>query len=229
LYIPYPGTPDGGYSYKFQTPGSEAAASSVNVDSTPRLSFRAQSPSPLSSTGPSTGAASAVIGSSSPFFANVSRPTQPNFALEVSKAKSKRRQARLTAEDRRRICEQHLANPKLKQESLGALFGVERSTVSKILKNRERWLDPDNRTPSARTSLPRYPGLERELVEWCRNTLASADGGGRITDDMLRSRALVIASKSEAQVRKRFKASAGWMEGFKVGPLASNLTFLYSA
>jgi hypothetical protein len=130
--------------------------------------------------------------------------------------KNKRRLAKLTADDRKRICEQYLLNPKMKQATLGALFGVERSTVSKILKNRDRWLaPPDSPVPVARPSMARYPELEGKLVEWCRVQLATMDGE-RLTDEMIKSQALAMAAASEAEVRKRFKASTGWMEGFKV-------------
>lgn len=41
-------------------------------------------------------------------------------------------------------------NPDMRQEDIAAQFGVERSTVSKILKNRAKWLkvsaDEDHRS-----------------------------------------------------------------------------------
>ena len=41
---------------------------------------------------------------------------------------------------RRQICIHARDHPGLKQEDIAAVFGVERSTVSKILKQKARWL-----------------------------------------------------------------------------------------
>ena len=38
------------------------------------------------------------------------------------------------------MCEKHRDNPELKQDQLAQMFSVERSTVSKILKNSKKWL-----------------------------------------------------------------------------------------
>ncbi|CRK14902.1 hypothetical protein BN1723_021026, partial [Verticillium longisporum] len=34
----------------------------------------------------------------------------------------------------------------MKQTEIGAMFGVERSTVSKVLRNKEKYLFPEDRT-----------------------------------------------------------------------------------
>jgi hypothetical protein len=47
---------------------------------------------------------------------------------------------RLCNGDRKKMCLEHLANPELKQEQLAQMFSVERSTVSKILKNKDKWI-----------------------------------------------------------------------------------------
>lgn len=41
------------------------------------------------------------------------------------------------------MCAMHLENPDMKQEALAVEFKVERSTVSKILKHKEKWLNSD--------------------------------------------------------------------------------------
>lgn len=48
---------------------------------------------------------------------------------------------RLWSTDRKKICVFHRDNPGLKQEEIALHFGVERSTVSKILKEKDRWLN----------------------------------------------------------------------------------------
>ncbi|KAH9936650.1 uncharacterized protein B0H18DRAFT_328253 [Fomitopsis serialis] len=53
----------------------------------------------------------------------------------------KHRKQRLWSTDRKKICMCHRDNPGMKQEEIAARFGVERSTVSKILKEKDRWLN----------------------------------------------------------------------------------------
>jgi DNA-binding XRE family transcriptional regulator len=47
---------------------------------------------------------------------------------------------RLYNVDRRAICQFHINNPSLRQEDIARKYGVERSTISKILKNKAKWL-----------------------------------------------------------------------------------------
>lgn len=47
---------------------------------------------------------------------------------------------KLTDQDRRNICRHREANPSVKQDIIAERFNIERSTVSKILKNKEHWL-----------------------------------------------------------------------------------------
>jgi len=47
---------------------------------------------------------------------------------------------RLCNGDRKKMCLEHITNPELKQEQLAQMFNVERSTVSKILKNKDKWM-----------------------------------------------------------------------------------------
>lgn len=58
----------------------------------------------------------------------------------VDEPRAKGRKMRLCNGDRKKMCQMHLDNPEWKQEQLAKLFDVERSTVSKILKNKESWL-----------------------------------------------------------------------------------------
>ena len=39
-----------------------------------------------------------------------------------------------------KICRMHEDNPEMRQQDIAHKFAVERSTVSKILKDKERWL-----------------------------------------------------------------------------------------
>ncbi|KAK8026922.1 hypothetical protein PG991_003978 [Apiospora marii] len=78
----------------------------------------------------------------------------------------------LSDDDRRRMCQYAADNPKSKQTEIGAKFGVERrrSTVSKVLRNKDRWLSQEDRSGSP---VKRIKGknvdVERTFVNWLRN------------------------------------------------------------
>lgn len=107
----------------------------------------------------------------------------------------------------------HEDNPNVKQTEIGAMFGVERSTVSKVLRQKEKYLFPDdgNRSPVKR-SKGKFPDIERALSVWARNTCKQ---GVALTDQLIREKARFFAScvgVSDSQ----FKANgAGWLEKFK--------------
>ena len=58
-----------------------------------------------------------------------------------SPGKGKQRKQRLCNVDRKAICLFHQDLPSARQEDIAAKFGVERSTISKILKNKNKWLN----------------------------------------------------------------------------------------
>jgi len=53
----------------------------------------------------------------------------------------KHRKQRLFNVDRKAICMFHQENPNMRQEDIAARYGVERSTISKILKQKTKWLN----------------------------------------------------------------------------------------
>jgi hypothetical protein len=52
-----------------------------------------------------------------------------------------RPKGRLTDTQRREICQYHDNNPNVRQEDIAKEYGVERSTISKILKYKSKWLN----------------------------------------------------------------------------------------
>ena len=61
------------------------------------------------------------------------------------------RKQKLANSDRKAICMYAKAHPSARQEDIAARYNVERSTISKILKNKERWLGcPDDDAKVAR-------------------------------------------------------------------------------
>ena len=88
------------------------------------------------------------LGSKSPHTSSPS-PQAPQAAdsllhLESGPTKPKKRERhhkhKLCDQDRKAICVYHLQHPNARQEDIGSVFGVERSTISKILKDKDRWL-----------------------------------------------------------------------------------------
>ena len=131
---------------------------------------------------------------------------------------------RLSNLDRKELCEFADKHPRMKHDNIGQIFGVERSTVSKILKNKQRWLavNKDNSlgspTDSSRKPLKtakqragRHPELEEVLLVWGRQQTGNDH---HVTDDQVREKALEVAESLHIPL-SAFKASAGWFEGFK--------------
>lgn len=115
-----------------------------------------------------------------------------------------------------------------------AMFGVERrymtgeeilssidfllmslsSTVSKVLRQKEKYLYPDDgsRSPVKR-SKGKFPDIERALSVWAKN--ASKKGVG-LTDKMIWERARLFATSTGIS-ESHFKANShGWLEKFKL-------------
>ncbi|KAI9770109.1 MAG: hypothetical protein M1840_003559 [Geoglossum simile] len=119
----------------------------------------------------------------------------------------------LTDADRRRMCIYHEEHPTVKQTEIGAMFGVERSTVSKVLRQKEKYLFPDDgsRSPVKR-SKGKFPDIERALSVWAKN---SQKQGIHVTDGMIREKARFFATtvgNSESHLKAN---STSWLEKFK--------------
>ncbi|OJJ47652.1 hypothetical protein ASPZODRAFT_15103 [Penicilliopsis zonata CBS 506.65] len=119
----------------------------------------------------------------------------------------------LTDDDRRRMCLYHEENKTAKQTDIGALFGVERSTVSKVLRQKEKYLNPEDgsRSPIKRPK-GRVPDIEKALSNWARNYQRQ---GYPISDEMIREKALFFASTCGSPDGKEKVLSTTWLEKFK--------------
>ncbi|EPS44289.1 hypothetical protein H072_1719 [Dactylellina haptotyla CBS 200.50] len=97
----------------------------------------------------------------------------------------------LTDADRRRMCLYHEQHPHVKQTEIGAMFGVERSTVSKVLRQREKYLYPDD-GPKQTIKRPKgkCPDFDRALSNWAKNEKKK---GRLLTDEMIREKASFFA------------------------------------
>ncbi|KAL9124188.1 MAG: hypothetical protein Q9217_006461 [Psora testacea] len=119
----------------------------------------------------------------------------------------------LTDNDRRRMCKYHEDNPTVKQTEIGAIFGVERSTVSKVLRNKEKYLvaEAGRRSP-VKKSKSKFPDIERTLTNWAKNRLSE---GLPIDDDLIRDEARKFASTlGSAECHSQVNDPV-WLEKFK--------------
>lgn len=125
-----------------------------------------------------------------------------------------KRKRKLLNLDRKLICDFQVANPDVKQDTIATKFGIERSTVSKILKQKDKWLKIDPSSDSAKIAKHRtakFPEVEDRLTEWVSGMKKD---GKAIHDVMIRQEALRIAKELGLTVDK-FKASGGWIEKFR--------------
>ncbi|KAK8153676.1 hypothetical protein IWX90DRAFT_74034 [Phyllosticta citrichinensis] len=119
----------------------------------------------------------------------------------------------LTDNDRRRMCLYHEEHPTVKQTEIGAMFGVERSTVSKVLRQKEKYLyqDDGSRSPIKR-SKSKFPDVERALANWAKNHQRQ---GLPLTDDMIKEKAQFFAASvgsSESHIQANTNT---WLAKFK--------------
>lgn len=121
---------------------------------------------------------------------------------------------RLRNIDRKMICDFAAAHPTVKQDAVAAKFGVERSTVSKILKHKAKWLSVEPGSEAARISKHRavkFPAVEDRLSSWVAGLRVGTEG---IRDSILRQQALRIA-RELGLGEDKFKASGGWIDKFR--------------
>ncbi|KAJ4482231.1 hypothetical protein J3R30DRAFT_2144909 [Lentinula aciculospora] len=185
--------------------------------------------------GPQPNSVVPSIGAQPPSRSTVSRPY----------VKPKQRKQRLFNVDRKAICEYHLAHPNEKQELIARQYGVERSTISKILKHKEKWLNielGDARGCGTNgTGLPlrlakhrpsKFPPVELEMQRWLVDVsdkyYASLPDPSTHPFDPQNPPPL-HGPLSDASLREKardiarshgitteqFKASSGWVENFK--------------
>lgn len=201
--VPYPASPDHEY------PGhSEVGSTSHPYNNRP--------PSPA----PSNVSSRSDLG-------NRDTPDVPRDSLDrdiTSPARPKPKKAKLTNALRKEICLYQQQHPHQKQEEIAQRFGVERSTVSKILKEKKNWLNiEDGVAEPPRHRPPKHPRLEEEMLLWLKEL---SDAGETITDAKIQKKALEIAeelrkkygtigSEKGKDKDESFKASAGWIENFK--------------
>ncbi|KAL0960654.1 hypothetical protein HGRIS_005682 [Hohenbuehelia grisea] len=171
----------------------------------PALSTASSAPTSVSSISPPT--------SSINNFPALQQQLPSDEVFHQPLGRSKQRKQRLFNVDRKAICVFSQENPNARQEDIAIRYGVERSTISKILKNKQKWLsvtDQENvRVAKHRPS--KFPDIEAQLVKWLEECKRNGTG---LTDALIRNKAKEIARELNISEDK-FKASSGWVENFK--------------
>jgi hypothetical protein len=127
--------------------------------------------------------------------------------------KQKKKRVPITALTKQEICLKKRENLKLRDEDLAKEYGLDRSTITKILKQREKWLaiDPNSNYAKQKTQKsPKFPQIEEALSRWLSANLSS---GNSVSDAQLQEKALEFAQNYG--LRNEFQASNGWISKFK--------------
>ncbi|KAH8156835.1 hypothetical protein CIB48_g11413 [Xylaria polymorpha] len=97
---------------------------------------------------------------------SVSAPPRQQPKLPTINTSQPRRT--LTDQDRRDMCKFADENPGVKQHDIGLRFGVERSTVSKVLRRKDQYLNQEDRSasPVKKNKGKSSPDIERALANW---------------------------------------------------------------
>ncbi|KIX02005.1 uncharacterized protein Z518_07944 [Rhinocladiella mackenziei CBS 650.93] len=141
-------------------------------------------------------------------------PLSASTASDITptSAKTTTSRRKLTDDERRQMCIEAEQNPTMKQTQIGAKFNVERSTVSKILRQRDKYMNPQPKEESAspgKKSKAKLPDFEKTLTNWVKNQQKK---GLPVTDEDLRKQAQVFSfSRSDQAV----VSSTTWLEKFK--------------
>lgn len=133
-----------------QNQSRSASGSAASASSNPR------------SASPALSVASALTSVSSASNSHLFTGESPVRKLPVLMQRRDRKK-RLYNIDRYRICMHAQNHPGMKQEDIAAQFGVERSTVSKILKQKARWLSVSP-TEKVLVAKLRYPSIHACVV-----------------------------------------------------------------
>jgi DNA-binding NtrC family response regulator len=119
--------------YQPATPASLSSGSPYGYDDY-RPTLDARPPSPASSRDPN-------LEYNTPMYDDA--PYQPPKGRTRGPIR-KHTKKKLDGSEKKRICQYHLDHQNARQEDIAEMFGIERSTVSKILKLKAHWLNVDD-------------------------------------------------------------------------------------
>jgi hypothetical protein len=121
----------------------------------------------------------------------------------------------ITIELKKKICQYHNEHPNVKHKELAIIFKIEnsRSTITKILANKEKWLKEDtfgDAGQRVRIRVEKYHKTNEALSLW---VTAAMENRLILSGAILQNKALTFAMNFDDE--KDFKASEGWLEAFK--------------
>ncbi|GAB1320529.1 hypothetical protein MFIFM68171_10739 [Madurella fahalii] len=117
----------------------------------------------------------------------------------------------LTDDDRRAMCQYAEDHPTAKQTDIGARFGVERSTVSKVLRNKDKYLNSEERSSSpVKRNKGKGADIEKALTNYLRK---AQDSGIAVTGDDLKEKARLFSAMTVGEPLLKSNSSA-WLDKF---------------
>ncbi|KAI7492745.1 hypothetical protein KC367_g9027 [Hortaea werneckii] len=123
----------------------------------------------------------------------------------------------LTNKDRKRMCQYAEDHPNAKQAEIGDAFGVERSTVSKVLRQKDKYLiQEDGSESSVKRAKGRSPDIERALAVWAKNQERKSLP---LTNELIRDRARAFSAATTTTTtspNNHHVFSPVWLEKFKL-------------
>ncbi|TDL23134.1 hypothetical protein BD410DRAFT_169686 [Rickenella mellea] len=140
-------------------------------------------------------------------------PTPVNDHMLPLEVRRKQKKQRLYNVDRKAICIYAQQNPHARQEDIALQWGVERSTISKILKFKGKWINcpPEEELKAAKHRPSKFPEIEAHMLPWLAECKRN---GALITDAMIKAKSKEIG-KDIGIGPNQFKGSSGWIENFK--------------
>ncbi|AEO69292.1 d5cf318b-a9aa-4567-a917-fab667d7244f [Thermothielavioides terrestris] len=125
--------------------------------------------------------------------APVAPTTTPLKTTKLPSASASQPRKTLTDDDRRAMCQYAEDHPTAKQTDIGARFGVERSTVSKVLRNKDKYLNSEERSssPVKRSGKGKQADIEKALVNFIRKGQRT---GAVMTRELLMEKARLFTS-----------------------------------
>ncbi|KAH7162434.1 hypothetical protein B0J13DRAFT_615075 [Dactylonectria estremocensis] len=120
----------------------------------------------------------------------------------------------LTTEQKRAMCQFHEDNPGTRQADIGARFGVERSTVSKVLRQRDQYLKRDQEPDHAalKRAKGKHPDFDRTLSNYVRR---QQQRGFDVADEEIMEQARLFAHASGNQESLLGNLTSSWLQKFK--------------
>jgi predicted DNA-binding protein YlxM (UPF0122 family) len=140
----------------------------------------------------------------------------------------RKRRKNLSLEDKIDIIRKKNTDVKLSDERLAIEFGVERSTISGILRNKEKFLQSYEGAKysdlkKTRIQVARFQSLEEALYKWFQGLRSQ---NIPIAQDLLKAKAIEFYNKAKEHGAQlpNFEASNGWLDKFQKRYNISNKT-----